>query len=138
MMRTRAWLGLAAGGLLILSAAAHSLLGWPELSHELAKLAASADLTRALAIGWHFGGVAMVALGAVVVDGFAGALRRRAVDWRAVRVVGLTYFAFGAGALVATGGRLFFLIFLLPGLVILAAAPRGGRGGLSSARGGAA
>jgi len=121
-MRTRAWFGLAAGALLILSAAAHSLLGWPELSRELAQLAPSADLARALAIGWHFGGVAMLGFGALVVDTFARGLRGRAVDLRPVRFVGLTYLAFGAGALVATGGRLFFLIFLIPGLAILAAA----------------
>ena len=121
-MRTRAWFGLAAGALLILSAAAHSLLGWPELSRELAKLAPSADLARGLAIGWHFGGVAMLGFGALVVDAFARSLRGRSVDWRPTRLVGLTYLAFGAGALMATGGRLFFLLFLIPGLVILAAA----------------
>jgi len=113
---------MAAGALLMLSAAAHSLLGWPELARELAKLAPSADLARALAIGWHFGGVAMLGFGALVIQGFARALRGRAVDWRPVRVVGLTYVLFGAGALVATGGRPFFLIFLMPGLLILAAA----------------
>ncbi len=121
-MRTRAWFGLAAGALLILSAAAHSLLGWPELARELAKLAPPEDLVLALAIGWHFGGVAMLTFGALVVQGFGRALRGRAADWRPVRVVGLAYVVFGAGALVATGGRPFFLIFLMPGLLILAAA----------------
>lgn len=132
MTRTRTWLGLAAGALLILSAAAHSLLGWPELAGELAKLAPSADLARALAVGWHFGGVAMLGFGAVVVDSFVRALRGRNVDWRPARIVGLTYLAFGAGALAATGGRPFFLLFLVPGLVILAAArdgrPEAGQG----------
>ncbi len=131
-MHTRAWFGLAAGALLILSAAAHSLLGWPELAAELGKLAPPPDLARALAVGWHFGGVAMLGFGAVVVDSFIRALRGREVDWRPARIVGLAYLAFGAGALAATGGRPFFLLFLVPGMVILAAArdgrPEAGQG----------
>lgn len=133
-MRTRAWIGLAAGALLILSAAAHSLLGWPELAAELEKLAPSADLTRALAIGWHFGGVAMLGFGAIVVDSFLRALRGREVDWRPARVVGLTYLVFGAGALAATGGNLFFLVFLVPGLLILFGARGAGRPGEAGLR----
>ena len=127
MTRTRAGLGLAAGALLMLSAAAHSLMGWPELTRELGKLAPSADLARALAVGWHFGGVAMLGFGAIVVDSFVRALRGRDVDWRPARIVGLAYLAFGAGALVATGGRPFFLVFVVPGLLILAAARGAGR-----------
>ena len=60
MNRARSILGIVAGVLMIASAAAHSLLGWPQLRAELVKARAPGDLVQGLAMGWHFGGAAMV------------------------------------------------------------------------------
>jgi hypothetical protein len=67
MARARAVLGLVAGAFLLLSAAAHSLLGWKQLQGELARASVPADLVFGLKAGWQFGGVAMVALGVIVL-----------------------------------------------------------------------
>lgn len=63
MGRARSILGVVTGFLLILSAAAHSLLGWKQLKSELEPLHAPADLVRAIGAGWNFGGAAMLAFG---------------------------------------------------------------------------
>ena len=117
--------GLTAGILVLLSSAAHSLLGWKQLSGELAKTNAPADLVRGLAIGWHFGGAAMVAFGIIAVTLCGGALRGRAVSAFPLKVIGGVYLLFGVAALVASGGEPFFAIFIVPGLLLLWGGMRG-------------
>jgi hypothetical protein len=122
--RARAALGILAALVLLGSAAAHSLLGWPQLRASLAGLGAPADLVTGLAIGWHFGGAAMVAFGLIALWAFGGRLRGRAVPAAPVVVVGAVYLLYGLGALAATRNP-FFMIFVVPALMLLAAA--GGR-----------
>jgi hypothetical protein len=59
MSRLRAILGLVAGVMVLLSGAAHSLLGWKALHAELATAGVPPILELNLKIGWHFGGAAM-------------------------------------------------------------------------------
>lgn len=105
--------------LIILSAPAHSLMGWPEIQSELARVNASADLVLGLQVGWHFGGAAMAALGLIVLHLFYS--RARGIDASRVpacTVAGL-YLLFGAAALVVSGLDPFFLVFIGPGALVL-------------------
>ena len=128
MQRFRSILGLIAGAMLMLSSAAHSLLGWKLLKAELTKIQAPADLTTALALGWHFAGVAMLAFGFIVVALFTHRLRGSAVSLRPAIVIGTTYVVYGTWALVVSKLDPFFLVFVVPGaLLLLASIARGDR-----------
>jgi hypothetical protein len=121
MSRPRAILGLAAAALLVLSSGAHSLLGWPVQRAALAEVHASADLVSGLAMGWHFAGAAILAFGIIAGWTFLRLLRGQPAWTRPVQVIGVVYFLFGIGALVASGFEPFFLIFVIPGAMLLAA-----------------
>jgi hypothetical protein len=86
---------VVAGLLLVLSSAAHAGMGWPLMASELAKVAAPADLTDGLAVGWYFGSVAMLAFGVIALTaGFSAVTSRGSVFWASL-VVGLAYGGFG-------------------------------------------
>lgn len=110
--------GLVGGAMMALSALPHSLLGWPALANELRSAGATPDLVTGLSIGWHFGGVAMLVCGALVVHAF---LPRTAPGAPAPWVVGLAYLAFGGWAMAASGGDPFFAVFLVPAVLVLVA-----------------
>lgn len=54
-MKLKSSLSLIAGILLLMSAGAHMILGWKNMSERLAQTTAPADLARGLQIGWTFG-----------------------------------------------------------------------------------
>lgn len=125
MNRTRLVLGYVAGVLLIASSALHSLAGWPATQAELAKTNASADLVASLQMGWHFGGVAMLAMGIGVLALFRAAQNGQALQRVPVLAIGAGYLAFGAVEFVLSHYEPFLFIFIVPGALLLAAA--GGR-----------
>jgi hypothetical protein len=127
MTKTRAVLGLVAGVILILSSGAHSLLGWPGLRGQLVAAQTPADLVQGLMLGWQFGGVAMLAFGIIVVATFARGFRGETVSMLPAAVIGAAYLAFGAWALLAIELNPFFLVFIVPG-VLLVLATTGARG----------
>jgi hypothetical protein len=116
MTRARTVLGLIAALILILSSAAHTILGWKALSARLAGTNAPLDLIQGLRIGWEFGGAAMLTFGIIVAVTF---LRRLPV--LPVFLIAVLYVAFGAYAFTATGNP-FFFIFIGPGALLLFAA----------------
>ena len=120
MIRARSILGIVAGVLMIASAAAHSLLGWPQLRARLAQSQVPGDLAQGLAVGWHFGGAAMVAFACIVLWVFVRRLRARAAPLTPPAIISVLYLAFGGGALAVTGDP-FFLVFIVPGLLLAAA-----------------
>lgn len=125
MSKARTILGLIAGVLMVLSSAMHSLLGWKLLRGELTTAQAPADLTQALGLGWHFGGIAMLAFGCIVVAVFWKRLKAVPVSVMPAIVIGTTYVVFGSGAFVAAGFDPFFMTFIVPGLfVLIASLPR--------------
>jgi hypothetical protein len=126
MTRLRIGLGMLAGLLLILSSAAHSLLGWKQLKAALESTHAPADLVTGLSIGWHFAGVAMLAFGVIVLFTYREALARRPVSLRPVGFIALVYLVFGVWALKVSDLNPFFLVFIVPGLMLAAASWRGG------------
>ncbi len=122
MSRTRAIIGLVGGGMQILSSAAHSLLGGPALLKELAPFHVGADLERGVTVGWHFGGACMLAFGVIAVATFARRLRGQPASLLPVLVIACTYLAFAAWALAISRFDPFFLVFVVPGALLLVAA----------------
>jgi hypothetical protein len=92
---------LAAGLLLLVSSLAHSLLGWPQIRPQLVAAGGPEDLVGALAVGWHFGGVAMAAFGVIVL-----------LAWRRARAGATGGFE---AVFVLRSFAPFFLIFIIPG-----------------------
>jgi ADP-ribose pyrophosphatase YjhB (NUDIX family) len=124
LSHTRSILGIVAGVLMIASSAAHSLLGWPSLRASLAQAGAPDDLAQGLAVGWHWGGAAMVAFACIVLWTFLRRLQGDAVSLVPPGIVSALYLAFGAAAIAITGDA-FFLVFIVPGLLLaIASFPR--------------
>lgn len=126
MNRIRIVMGLLAGSLVVLSSAAHSLLGWKQLRLALDETHAPPSLVTGLSIGWHFAGVAMFAFGCIVLATFTDALRRRPVSLRPVGFIALVYLLFGVWALRVSNLDPFFLVFIVPGSMLAAASWRAG------------
>jgi hypothetical protein len=122
MNRVQAKIGYAAAILILLSGAMHSVFGWKVMRKELTASMAPPELIKTLGIGWIFGGVAMLALGTIAI----AATVKRGNDPNAsllpVFVIGIAYVVFGAGAMSVTRFDPFFLVFILPGLLLVAAA----------------
>jgi hypothetical protein len=125
MHRLRSILGLVAGTLMIASSGAHSFFGWKSQRAALEAANAPADLIHMLGIGWQFGGAAMLAFGCMVLALFLRDLKTARVPVMPAVVIGTTYVAFGIGAMLVSQLDPFFLVFLVPGvLVLIAALPR--------------
>jgi len=119
MKRARLILGVIAGLMLLASSAAHSILGWKSLAEQLANTNVSSDLQTGLRIGWMFGGAAMAILGLVAVLTFVDRLRGGKAPLVFVAIIAVVYMAFGAWAIAASGGDLFFLgVFVVPGALL--------------------
>lgn len=127
----RVWPGrlLLAGGLLMFAGGvAHTFAGWPAIAAELDRARVDDDLAGALQVGWHFGGLAMNALGLIVVlcwlelrTGTSGEAGRIAM------VAGLLYLLFGAGAFLVRFPNPHFLPFAAVGAAVVIGACAGRR-----------
>lgn len=124
MNKTRIFLGYLGGAILVLSSVAHTLMGWPGIRAELARSAASPDLMQGMQMAWYFGGMAMLVFGAIVIALFRAAQHGRPLPPLVVPAIGAGYLAFGLFELVATGYQPFTAIFIVPGLLLLAASAR--------------
>jgi hypothetical protein len=118
--RTRSIAGMVAGVLMLLSSAAHSLLGWPVMRAALAESHAPADLVQGLAVGWHFGGASILTFACIVLWIYVRRLRGAPVPRVPAAIISVAYLVFGAGALAVSGDP-FFLVFIVPGLLLAAA-----------------
>ena len=126
MNRLRVPIGLIAGVLLVLSSAAHSLLGWKSRGAALTSAGAPADLITGLSIGWHFAGVAMLVFGCIVIGTFVDVMRGRTVSHRPVALIGAAYLLFGVWALGVSSLNPFFLVFIIPGILLAIVSWRAG------------
>ena len=123
-MRRRDLIGVLAGVVMILSGLAHSVLGWRAMDAQLKAIDAPADLVLGLLVGWHFAGLAILVFGAIALWTFAGRLAGRAVDTTPALWIGASYLIYGLGALAVSSWNPFFLVFVVPGLMVsLAARP---------------
>lgn len=119
--RWKAMVGMIAGVMLLLSGCAHSLIGWPELRSQMAIALIAFDLTRGMQVAWHFGGMAMLAFGAIVLPIFLSAWKGKAVSIQPSLVIGIGYLVFGAWAMLKVETNPFFLVFLIPGTLLVVA-----------------
>lgn len=120
-MRVRSIIGIVAAVILILSSGMHSLMGWPAMLQQLRATNASADLITGLKIGWLWGGVAILVFGVISLMVFVHRLRGDQVNTFPALIMGGAYMAFGVWAIVASSNP-FFLIFVVPGILLLVAA----------------
>ena len=129
MPRWRFVLGIVAAALMVVSAAAHTFLGGKQIRAALGATAVPTDLTKAIGIGWTFGGVAMLAFGTIAIANLVARRNDPAASVAPLAITGAAYILFGLGALIVTGFDPFFLIFVVPGVLLAAAlSPRRGPG----------
>jgi hypothetical protein len=121
MRRWRAAGGAAAALMLILSAGAHSLLGGPRVEAELRAAGVTPELLLRMRVGWQFGGLAMLALGAMLLVLFVRRLRGERVPVFPAVITAAAYLLFGGWALWISGNP-FFFIFIVPGALLALAA----------------
>lgn len=117
MTRARAVAGLVAGVMMVLSSAAHSLVGWSQVRAPLDAAQVPPDRILGLGIGWHFGGAAMLTFGAIVIAAFVNVFRGRPASLATPFLIAVVYIAFGAWALLVSGDP-FFFIFIVPGVLL--------------------
>lgn len=124
MPRLWAALGIAGGLLIVLSSAAHTLLGWPGMTSLLMRGRVGSDAMLGLKVAWQFGGIAMLAFGVITIATFAARSKGRPVSLFPAYVIAALYLSFGAWALAISDFSPFFAVFLIPGLLIGLAAFR--------------
>ncbi len=116
------WTLLGTGAFLILSGAAHALLGWPELRADLSSANVSGELYQTVAIGWLYGSGAMLTLGAIVIVAGLAAPGGQVAAARVAALIGLLYLIFGTSALIYSSMNPHFIGFIVPGLLLAGAA----------------
>ena len=121
MSRIRIILGFVAGAILIASSGAHAFLGWPAIRLQLLRAHVPNDLLGGMMVVWQFGGVAMLTFGCIVLWLFTNLINGRSVSLRPALLIGIAYVAFGLWALAIGGLSPFFLLFIIPGLLLIAA-----------------
>ncbi|MFL6707895.1 MAG: hypothetical protein ACJ8HI_06785 [Massilia sp.] len=122
MRKTALTLGYTAGILVLLSAAAHMLLGWSGMRTELGKAGAPAELIDGVQMGWQFGGVAMIVFAAIIFAAFQAYRRGQPLQALPLQAIGLGYVLYGLAQWLFAGSGPFALVFILPGGLLLTAA----------------
>ena len=122
MNKIRIILGFVAGAILVASSGAHVFLGWPAIRKLLRDAHVPNDLLGGVMIVWEFGGVAMLTFGCIVLWLFTQLINGRSTSLRPALLIGIAYVAFGVWALALGGLSPFFLLFIIPGLLLVAAA----------------
>jgi len=113
----KSFLVLLAGALMVISSAAHAFLGWPPLRGELRTAGLAGNLIGALAVGWYFGSVSMLAFGAITLR--SGRLLRKGdrSGVAPVRMIAASYLIFGLAAFLSRNFNPHFLVFIFTGLL---------------------
>lgn len=128
MSKLRAGLAWVCVGFFVLSAVAHSILGWAALEPEVQALGADAELVEAIGIAWRLGGAAMLIFAGLCAHTLIQRRRSPAAPLTPLVIVGGGYAAYGAWAVAVSGGEAFFaVLFLVPGLLLAATGVERGR-----------
>jgi hypothetical protein len=118
MKRASPWLLLVSGILLLATAAAHGLLGWPAVRGELDAVHPPDDIVRAISIGWLYGSAAMAAFGVLALGAWRAARTGRMPVAGVAGTISALYVGFGGWALVRTSGGAHFIAFVALGLLL--------------------
>ena len=121
-MKARAILGFLAALLLIASAVAHAVLGWPPFRSILDQAGVDSEAIAALEVGWYFGSLAMLAFGAIVLLAAVRAIRGQQAANGSLWIIGTAYTLYGAVAYVVRDFNPHFLLFVVTGLLVAAVA----------------
>lgn len=116
--KLRNFVGLFAGLMLVLSCGAHTIMGWDMMRSQLSKTNAGPELVKGLMVGWMFGGMAMLAMGAITVLIFGARIRGQAVSMEPVRVISVGYVVFALWVGLTYDFDPFFLMFLAPAVLV--------------------
>ena len=119
---TRLIIGMITGAVLVATGAIHSVFGWPAVSTSFRASGAPPELVQGLAVPWHFAGMAMITFGVIAIALFAAAARGGAVSLFPVRLIAVAYVLFGLAGIVLIKADATFLLFLVPGALLLAGA----------------
>jgi hypothetical protein len=124
LLRFRRYLGDIVGSLLVLSGIAHSFAGWPAMRRTFAATNAPASIIDGLAVPWHFTGAAMGAFGVLAIVAWHREVAAADPFARVMRVaIGAVYIGFALWAFVFVKLDPTFLMFLVPGLLLVAIRP---------------
>lgn len=115
-------IGLIGSALLLVSGVAHLVLGWPAVRAELTATHVPADVTDVIMLGWQFGGLAMIVLSGLMGNHFLRRWNDAARSRFSPVLVGTAYVLFGSWAIGWVGFQPFYLIFIIPGLLLVFAA----------------
>ena len=118
MERWRFVVGMVGAALIVASGCAHTLVGWKVMRAGLVAAGAPLELVTGLGIGWIFGGVSMFGFGSIAIATILARRRGVASTRGPIVIIAIVYIVFGLGALVASRFDPFFLIFILPGLLL--------------------
>jgi len=122
MTRWRFVVGIVAALLIMANGVLHTTVGWKSMRDHLAATNAPADLITGLTLGWIFGGVAMFGFGSIAIASLVARRANVAASRGPLVIIALVYILFGIGALIFSGFDPFFLVFIVPGLMLIAAA----------------
>jgi hypothetical protein len=100
--------------LLLASGFAHASLGWRQFAPVLAAASVPTDTIGALAAGWYFGSVAMLAFGAIALS---VALSRSPSPFLYLGIIAGGYILFGLAAYILLDFNPHFLGFVAIGLL---------------------
>lgn len=121
LSNVRYYLGLFASGIMILLGAVHSLVGWREFRRTTGVSDLPPPVLQGLAVPWHFTGLSMVAFGCVAAYALYEA-RRGGGSLTPAVIIGAAYVLFAVLCMALIKVDATFLMFLLPGALLLAAA----------------
>ncbi len=107
--------------LLLSMAVAHGFVGGAGLRQLLDQTHAGAELDRTATGGWWFGSVCMAAFSAIAAIAAVRSRRGDASLDAALRVVGVAFAAFGAGAMIFQGPSGHYAGFILVGALVACA-----------------
>lgn len=109
---------VVSGILMIFGGVAHAVAGWPTMAAALSEQGIDPDLTAALAVGWSFGSVAMLAMGVTVLLSLRAMRRGVSEAFGMALTAGLAYVVFGLGAFAYRFPNPHFLFFVVVGVVL--------------------
>jgi hypothetical protein len=112
--------GFVIAMLILASALAHALLGWPAMETSLAAQSIDRDLLGALAVGWYFGSASMLAFSFIVAVQALRRFKGASLDIGTLSSIAAVYVLFGTAAFILRSFNPHFLLFVVTGILVAA------------------
>jgi len=110
--------GLIGAAAMLLSAPAHSVLGWRDQQEKVLRLGSSPELILSLKVGWQLGGMALAIFSIVAAYSLLKSYKNGRSFLLPALVIGFGYASYGFWGLRISDFDLSFLIFIIPGLLV--------------------